>query len=336
MFDFRTPDTPPVLLVFDRRNDLITPLLQHWTYLSMLHDRFCIRNGKLESEDKQTLMLLDDPFLKANGYTMFGTLGENVSLLVKEFEQKSRRNAQLDSIPEMKQFVNEYSEFEKLREMANKHLKLFDQISKQVEAENLYSLSEMQQEIVEGGGSFHNHFNLFRDKMSSYGEEKRLILLLLFALKNHKNPLFKLSDLGEWLNEGDLPLIEFATNRFTHSSPRLDMQHVKGLETFKYTSVVYTQHIPSLVAIVETVMRGKLHTSAFPFVDASQGPLYGHEKPQDIIVFVVGGSTFEEEHALRKLVEAVPAVNVVLGGTTIQSTKSMLEELRMLKGRFVK
>jgi vacuolar protein sorting-associated protein 45 len=336
MFDFRTPDTPPVLLVVDRRSDLITPLLLHWTYLSMLHDHFCIRNGKLESDDQQTLMLLDDPFLKANKYSMFGTLGENISKLVKEFEQKNRKNAHLDSIPEMKQFVNEYSEFEKLREIANKHLRLFDQISKKVEVENLYPLSETQQEFAASWANFQTLYGTFKEKMNSIEGEKRLILSLIFALKNHKNPLLKLNEFGEWLSEEDLKMVEFIVNKLTLHSHQPDMQHVKGLDSFKYTNVVYTQHIPMLVSIVETLMRGKLNTSTFPFVNASQGSIYGQEKPQDIIVFMLGGSTFEEEHALRKLVEAVPAVNIVFGGTTIQSTSSMLKEMRHLKEKFAK
>lgn len=32
LFDFRRADTPPVLLVIDRRDDPVTPLLNQWTY----------------------------------------------------------------------------------------------------------------------------------------------------------------------------------------------------------------------------------------------------------------------------------------------------------------
>jgi hypothetical protein len=32
LFDFRRGDTTPVLLILDRRDDPVTPLLHQWTY----------------------------------------------------------------------------------------------------------------------------------------------------------------------------------------------------------------------------------------------------------------------------------------------------------------
>lgn len=49
LFDFgRMADTPPVLLIMDRRNDPVTPLLTHWTYQAMAHDLLGINNGRVD------------------------------------------------------------------------------------------------------------------------------------------------------------------------------------------------------------------------------------------------------------------------------------------------
>ena len=48
MFDFRKSDTPPILLVLDRRNDPVTPLLSQWTYQAMVHELIGIRNGRVD------------------------------------------------------------------------------------------------------------------------------------------------------------------------------------------------------------------------------------------------------------------------------------------------
>jgi len=32
LFSFKQPDVPPLLLILDRRNDPVTPLLNQWTY----------------------------------------------------------------------------------------------------------------------------------------------------------------------------------------------------------------------------------------------------------------------------------------------------------------
>ena len=51
LFDFRKPDTPPILLLVDRREDPVTPLLTQWTYQAMVHELLGIENGKVNLGD---------------------------------------------------------------------------------------------------------------------------------------------------------------------------------------------------------------------------------------------------------------------------------------------
>lgn len=48
LFDFRKTDTPPILLVLDRREDPLTPLLTQWTYQAMVHELLGINTGKVD------------------------------------------------------------------------------------------------------------------------------------------------------------------------------------------------------------------------------------------------------------------------------------------------
>jgi hypothetical protein len=49
LFDFgRRPDTPPILLLVDRREDAVTPLLTQWTYQAMVHELLGIENGRVD------------------------------------------------------------------------------------------------------------------------------------------------------------------------------------------------------------------------------------------------------------------------------------------------
>ena len=49
LFEFgRRADTPPVLLILDRRNDPFTPLLTQWTYQAMVHELLGINNGRVD------------------------------------------------------------------------------------------------------------------------------------------------------------------------------------------------------------------------------------------------------------------------------------------------
>lgn len=48
LFDFRRPDTAPILLIVDRKNDPVTPLLNQWTYQAMVHELIGIDNGRVD------------------------------------------------------------------------------------------------------------------------------------------------------------------------------------------------------------------------------------------------------------------------------------------------
>jgi vacuolar protein sorting-associated protein 45 len=58
LFDFRPTAGPaPLLLILDRRNDPVTPLLSQWTYQAMVHELCGITNGRvrIDGEDKLEL-----------------------------------------------------------------------------------------------------------------------------------------------------------------------------------------------------------------------------------------------------------------------------------------
>jgi hypothetical protein len=48
LFDFQRVDTPPMLLIVDRRDDPLTPLLTQWTYQAMVHELLGISNGRVD------------------------------------------------------------------------------------------------------------------------------------------------------------------------------------------------------------------------------------------------------------------------------------------------
>ena len=44
-------------------------------------------------------------------------------------------------------------------------------------------------------------------------------------------------------------------------------------------------------------------------------------RPQDVIVFIIGGSTYEEALAVHTLNKTTPGVRIILGGNTIHNMK---------------
>lgn len=48
LFDFRPTQVPPLLLIIDRLNDPVTPLLSQWTYQALVHELLDIQNGRVD------------------------------------------------------------------------------------------------------------------------------------------------------------------------------------------------------------------------------------------------------------------------------------------------
>ena len=157
LFDFRKTDTPPILLVLDRRDDPITPLLTQWTYQAMVHELLGIYNGKVDLSDvpdvrpelKEIVLSQDqDPFFKKNMYLNFGDLGGNIKEYVEQYQSKTKSNAAIESIADMKRFVEDFPEFRKLSGNVSKHVTLVGELSRRVGADGLLDVSELEQSLV--------------------------------------------------------------------------------------------------------------------------------------------------------------------------------------------
>ena len=157
LFDFRKPDTPPILLLLDRRDDPITPLLNQWTYQAMVHELLGISNGRVDlsdvpdvrSELREIVLSQDqDSFFKTNMYLDFGDLGGTIKDYVEQYQTKTKSNAVLESIADMKRFVENYPEFRKLSGNVSKHVTLVGELSRRVGEEGLLDVSELEQSLA--------------------------------------------------------------------------------------------------------------------------------------------------------------------------------------------
>merc|ERR1711920_854089 len=91
-------EAPPVLLLLDRRNDPVTPLLNQWTYQAMLHELLSMDNNRIDmsrvpgirAELKEIVMsTTQDQFFEENILSNFGELGENIKHYVQVYQQQT-------------------------------------------------------------------------------------------------------------------------------------------------------------------------------------------------------------------------------------------------------
>ncbi|CRK19145.1 hypothetical protein BN1708_012541 [Verticillium longisporum] len=354
LFDFRKVDTPPVLLVLDRREDPITPLLTQWTYQAMVHHLLGINNGRVDLNDvpdirpelKEIVLSQDqDPFFKKNMYMNFGDLGGNIKDYVGQYQSKTQNNANIESISDMKRFIEEYPEFRKLSGNVSKHVTLVSELSRRVGAENLLEVSELEQSLA----CSDNHATDLKTvqnliQSSSVNAQNKVSLVALYALRYEKNPSNALPMLIDLLvAAGDVSprhadrvrkvLAYHSSLQQSHTQTGItDLFESAGifsgardrLKGLKGVENVYTQHTPLLENTLQNLIKGKLKDQQYPFVE---GGGTTRDKPQDIIVFMIGGATYEEAKMIATINASSPGVRVVLGGTTIHNTATFLEEV---------
>ena len=102
------------------------------------------------------------------------------------------------------------------------------------------------------------------------------------------------------------------------SGARDRLKGLKGVEN------VYTQHSPRSEVTLQNLIKGRLKEQQYPFVE---GAGTTREKPQDIVVFMIGGTTYEEAKMVAQVNASVPGIRVVLAGTSVHNSTTFLEEV---------
>ncbi|WKX92044.1 hypothetical protein Q1695_010236 [Nippostrongylus brasiliensis] len=337
LFDNAKRDT--VLLIIDRSEDPVTPLLNQWTYEAMVHELITINNNRV-TVDGQSMVLseLHDEFYAKNVSSNFGEIGQNIKVLMNEFQQKSQIHKNLESISDMKNFVEEYPQFKKISGTVSKHVTLVGELSKIVANQNLLEISEVEQSIVAEG----DHSRCLERIRTLINHPKTsklnaLRLVLLYALRFEGHPNNSLSALvGMLKRDNDAASVVRALLRYGGSARRksdlfgegstmgMTKRFIKGL---KGVENIYTQHEPYLKEIVENTIRGRLSDQQYPYVagDAT------NTRQENLIVFIVGGATFEEALFVRsqneKRMQGGGGPSVTLATTFMHNTTSFIEQL---------
>ena len=73
-----------------------------------------------------------------------------------------------------------------------------------------------------------------------------------------------------------------------------------------------------LADILDTLAKGKLHDASFPFAGSSTP-----EKPQDVIVFIVGGATYAEAYTVAQFNKTNQGMRVILGSNYIINSEGL-------------
>ncbi|GAA5834502.1 hypothetical protein JCM11251_007023 [Rhodosporidiobolus azoricus] len=394
LWEFRRTAQAPLLLILDRRNDPVTPLLTQWTYQAMVHELLGIQNGRVSLQDapevreelKEISLSPDsDPFYARHLYDNFGDLGAHLSAYVSDYSTRSASSqaGKIETVADMKRFIDEYPEFRKLGSNVSKHVALVGELSRLVNVRHLLQVSEIEQSLA----SQESHGTDLRSVQSMLASpdippEAKLRLAILYALRYQKLPGNQIAAVVSQLQQQGVEdaemvhlMLSFAgadqrqddlfANENFFSRGKSALKGLKGVEN------VYTQHTPHLAETIDLLLRGRLKESSYPFVEGQgvgggtstpggggagmqggpgergvgQGGHGGMPRPQDIILFIVGGTTYEEAKHVAQLNAQFAAgqglggsvgpggpvgagTRIILGGTCVHNSKSFLTMVR--------
>jgi vacuolar protein sorting-associated protein 45 len=335
-----------VVLVLDRKDDPVTPLLLQWTYQAMTHDHLTITNNRVEiakgAEKKEQLVLSEqDPFYRENMYKNFGDLGIAIKDLVDQYKEKMQINQNITSIEDMKNFVEQYPEFKKLSGNVSKHVKIVEELQRYIQRRQLLTVSELEQEL----SSHHGHadaLNKVKQLLddSHISGEDALRIVLLYSLRYESAANNELSSLVNALaskkNLSPSVLAIFKQLRDYAGEKRRSMD----IDLFKNKNLldiargqikrglmgvtnIYSQNESLVKRVLTDLQAGTLSDVAFPYVD----PPAAKERPTEVILFIAGGVCYEESVAVYEFNQRNTGINVVLGGNVIHNYKSFIEDV---------
>lgn len=359
IFHFRKSGSGTLLLILDRLDDPVTPLLSQWTYQAMVHELLGLNNNRVilrgapniaKDLEEVVLSAQQDEFFRKNRHANFGELGEAIQKLLNDYQRHTASHdpSKLNSIEDMQRFMEKFPELRSQSHNVSKHVAIMGELARLVDICSLMDVSQFEQELA-CADDHSAHMKELMEKLGSPSVKipDKLRLGMLYALRYEDSGdvnLVKTAMARGGVSEDMIELVDTIL-RYGGSKargPGLYGERSKDLMTKMTKSIltsvqgvsnVYAQHVPVLMDTIQSICRGKLRMESHPYlVGKPPGAGIGNDPvPEDIIVFMAGGVTYEEATKIEEFNRTNPfKVKVVLGGSTIHNSTSFLEELKIL------
>jgi vacuolar protein sorting-associated protein 45 len=346
IFQFSRSTDGPMVLILDRMDDPVTPLLTQWTYQAMVHELLGLDRNRVVLKgapgvraaelEEVVLSSTQDSFFAEHRHSNYGDLGIAIKMLLETYQQQSKMNENISSIEDMQAFMERYPAFRSQSHNVSKHVVLMSELSRLIEECKLLDVSHQEQALACHDDHSAQHRKLIATiRGGQIKAADKLRLGLLYALRYEgqadvqtlKRELIDGGVTEEKVNLIDLMLAKagkavrapglFGDGSFMSKMAKNISTGLAGVEN------VYTQHVPLMMNTLDSALKGKLKDTTFP----STGNI-PNSAPQSVIVFIVGGTTYEEATKVAEVNAASGSKRkVMLGGNTIHNSNTFLNEL---------
>ena len=279
-----------------------------------------------------------DEFYAANMYANYGDIGNNIKNLMDEFQAKSKGHQKVESIADMKSFIENYPQFKKMSGTVAKHVTIVGELSRLVGIHALLQVSEVEQELA-----CQSDHSLALQKVKSLLANPKVRdmdlvrVAMLYALRYEKHSSNEISSFVDALAKKGVderfrrlvPMVLDYGGVKARSAELFAAEHPMAITKMFFKGLkgvdnIYTQHKPLLIDTLDELLKGKgLRESQYPYLGNSQM----RDIPQDVVLYIVGGVTYEESCAVQAFNKLNPTRRVILGGTHVHNFKSFVDEM---------
>ena len=81
-------------------------------------------------------------------YSNYGEICVKIKELMEDFQKKSQSTTKVETIADMKAFVENYPQFKKMSGFVSKHVTIVGELSRLVSSFNLMEVSEAEQQLA--------------------------------------------------------------------------------------------------------------------------------------------------------------------------------------------
>lgn len=357
----------PLVLIMDRKNDPITPLLFPWTYQAMIHELLGINNSKNTvdlshlsnvSEELKTVIMNEtqDAFYAKTMYMNFGDLSTKLKEYVDDYKHKTKTNSNISSIKDMKFFLENYPEYKKMSLNLSKHMLLSSEIDKQINFQRIWETSEFEQNMCHTSDTSNHQEDV--DQLNKFlfdtrgpdgmpvqpiSEAVKLKLLALYSLK-YEN--YQHNEITQLLQKLDNPtfsrlipvLLKYGGSKSRmigedghvfnkKGGPETHASHVTALFHNFSKNVADNAFMQYQPRLINIL--DKIIKGKFVSNNfAIVGNSSNNNQPKNIIIFMIGGVCYDEVRLVDEINKANAGVNIVIGGTHTLNGKTFINNLQ--------
>lgn len=327
------------LLVLDRRDDPISPLIYNWSYFSLVDELIGIENNSvtipsLGNKNEIFSRNSGDDFLDEFWLKNYGDTSKELAKRLKESSKKRHVDLNKASLEDMKDLMLKMPEVTKQLAEIKKHAEIFKIINEEIQDKNMYELSGLQQDIAvesDKGEQFEAVLEMINN--STITDNDKIKLCMLYCIK-YSNDDARINGLKNVMRQRSLmtdhidKILSFCKNE----NRKTDDFFTKGSKFFATatTSIMsklksdnpnyYERHKPKCVEFVDLLLKRKLKTVDFPQIDLRFFNDNANRKSRRIVVFIVGGATYLESRELQ-VYSQKSGCSIILGSNFILNSK---------------